>query len=88
MRSSFLRGKRHGPSVGCLSSGESAAHRSSHPEKSRNAGEATLPGGEPQDSTEPPAKTSLTGGAGPPTYIAPPPKLPNRQEFHLRMKII
>ena len=69
MRSSFLRFKGNF-TRGRLNPGESAAHRSSHPEKSRNAGEATLPEGEPRDGTATPAKPSLTGGAGPRTYLS------------------
>ena len=49
-----------------FSSGERSAFRSSLSPKSRNFDEAVFAGGEQPESTAPPAKPSLTGGAGPP----------------------
>lgn len=55
---------------GNVSYGESAARRSSQPVKSRISGQPSFAGGEYRDSSAPPAKPSLTGGAGPFTYAS------------------
>ena len=80
MRSFFFRCKRDFR-YASANFGEGIAHRSSRAEESRTSGEVSFAGGEPRDSTAPPAKPSLTGGAGPP-HTSAPAKIPSEQEFY------
>jgi hypothetical protein len=70
MRSSFFRGTIGTGRFVASAPGRVPLIGVPHPRKSRNSGEDFFTGGEPPDSTASPAKPSLTGGAGPITYLS------------------